>query len=200
MDPIISIALSYLLLYKYLALFVLVFLGSLILPLPDNLILLASGAFASQGVFNLPAVLALTAITTISSDILGYVLTRTYGMAVLGLFRIKEHHITKINRYVTDYTGITIFVTRLAGPFGPAVNFVAGIIKVPWHKFILFDSLGNLADIILYVIAGYLLGNYWLVYSTQIGIVVASIGSLVLIIFIVVRLWKKYRPSRTGDN
>ena len=74
MDYVLATTLSYLLIYKYLAFFVLLFLGSFILPLPDNLILLAVGAFASQGYFSFFLVLILAIITTTASDILGYVL------------------------------------------------------------------------------------------------------------------------------
>jgi len=191
MDSILTIALSYLLLYKYLAFFVLIFLGAFILPLPDNLILLATGAFASQGYFSLTAVFILALVTTMTSDILGYFLTRRFEMSVLKFLRIPERHIKTAHHYVEDYTGMTIFITRLAGPFGPAVNFISGLIGVQWHTFVLYDFLGNFVDVVVFLVAGYLLGNYWLVYSDQISIIVASIGTIVLLVFVVVRLWKK---------
>ena len=53
MTAILSALLSYLLLYKYFAIFVLVFAGSFIVPLPGNAMLFAMGAFSSQGYMNL---------------------------------------------------------------------------------------------------------------------------------------------------
>jgi len=196
MDYILATALSYLLLYKYVAFLTLIFLGSFILPLPDNLILLATGAFASQGIFNFPLTIILAIVVAMASDILGYVLTRKYGIAVLKMLHIKESHVTKVHRYVNDYTGITIFITRIAGPFGPAVNFLAGFLKVSWQKFLLFDFLGNLVDIVVYMVAGYILGNYWLDYSGQIGTIVAVLGSAILIIFVVIHLYNNRKKIK----
>ena len=131
-----------------------------------------------------------------ASDILGYVLTRKYGIAVLKMLHIKESHVTKVHRYVNDYTGITIFITRIAGPFGPAVNFLAGFLEVSWQKFLLFDFLGNLVDIVVYMVAGYILGNYWLDYSGQIGTIVAVLGSAILIIFVVIHLYNNRKKIK----
>ena len=49
MSSILSPLLSFLLLYKYVGLLVFTFADAVILPLPGNTILLATGAFASQG-------------------------------------------------------------------------------------------------------------------------------------------------------
>lgn len=43
---------SYVLLYKYVAIALVVYSGAVILPLPANAMLLAVGAFASQGYFS----------------------------------------------------------------------------------------------------------------------------------------------------
>ena len=191
MNYVLATALSYLLIYKYFAFFVLLFLGSFILPLPDNLILLAVGAFASQGYFSFFLVLILAIVTTTASDILGYVLTRKYEMSVLKLLHIPERHIKTANHYVEDYTGMTILVTRIAGPFGPAVNFIAGIMGVPWHTFLIYDFIGNFVDVVLFMSAGFILGNYWLAYSDQISLVVGIIGTIIMIVFVATRWWKK---------
>ena len=190
MNTILATSLSFLLLYKYWAFLVIIFLGAFILPLPDNLIFLATGAFASQGYFNITIVLILALLTTVGSDMLGYFLTKIFGPEIFRIFHVKEKYVKKIEHYVNDYTGVTIFLTRIAGPFGPAVNFIAGLIEVPWQKFLLYDVLGNLVDIVIYVVAGYLLGNYWLEYSNQIGVVVAVLGSILIVAFILMKIWK----------
>lgn len=196
MNSILVTSLSFLLLYKYVAFVVIVFLGAFLLPLPDNLILLATGAFASQGYFNLYIVIAVAIATAITSDMAGYFLTRTFGMKMFNFFHIKESHIKTIHRYVNDYTAVTIFVTRIAGPFGPAVNFIAGLIEVSWQEFLLYDSLGNIVDIVVYMVAGYLLGNYWLVYSDQIGWIVAILGLVMLVASVIYKSVKNKKQDR----
>ena len=53
MNVILTAILSYLLLYRYFALFAITFLSALIAPLPSNTSMLASGAFAEQGFLNI---------------------------------------------------------------------------------------------------------------------------------------------------
>ena len=48
MNYILASALSYILVYKYFAIFTFLFVGSFLLPLPDNAILLVTGALSSQ--------------------------------------------------------------------------------------------------------------------------------------------------------
>ena len=48
MDYILTTLLSYLLLYKYAAIFVVVLVSGFLLPLPSNTLLMAAGAFASS--------------------------------------------------------------------------------------------------------------------------------------------------------
>ncbi len=76
MDYLLAALLSYLLLYKYVAVSVVSFLAGLILPLPSNALLLAAGAFASQGYISATAVFFFALVSNVLGDSLGYALTR----------------------------------------------------------------------------------------------------------------------------
>jgi len=52
--------LSFLLLYKYLGLFIIALVSSIALPIPASVALSAAGGFASQGYLNIYAVLGVT--------------------------------------------------------------------------------------------------------------------------------------------
>lgn len=162
-SSILTILLSYILLYKYATLFLFIFLGSFLLPLPDNTLLFAIGAFSSQGYLNVLLCILVAYFSNVLADILGYYLTHHYGPNILKVLHVKTQSakFVKVESWLRKYAGVTIFFTRLAGPFGPAVNFLSGLIKVPFKKFLLADLSGNFIDIFGLILIGYAVGNYW---------------------------------------
>lgn len=185
--------LSYILLYKYFALFVIVFAGAFIFfVVPGNAILLAAGAFASQGYMNGFLVFLCAFVANISADAIGFYLTRIYGAKIMRALHINRGgKFAKVEHYLTNYAFGTVFLTRIAGPFAPTVNFVAGFIGVSFKKFLTADVLGNLVDIGFFVGAGYVLGNYWEAFLNDTWI----FGFLCFIAFIIYLFaksrWKK---------
>jgi len=75
----LGIFLSYLLVYKYLVLFLIVFLASLILPLPATALIMAAGAFSSQGYFNFSEVLLVAFAGSVLGDCCGYFISFYFG-------------------------------------------------------------------------------------------------------------------------
>ncbi len=190
----LTVFLSYLLIYKYLALIVYVFLAAFILPLPLNAAFVALGAFASQGYFNVFVVWIAAFSTNVSADIIGYYITNKYGESIFRKLHINAQSakFLKIEKWLREYAGETIFFTRITSPFASIVNFISGFIGVPFKKFILADLAGNFIDIVFCVFAGYFLGNYW----EEFLINVQYIGIAIFIIFVLsllVRIYgKKY--------
>ena len=193
LSPTFTVLLSYILLYKYLAFILFIFLGSFILPLPDNTLLVAVGAFASQGYFNIFAVIIIAMITNVTADIFGYFLTYRYGNDILKLLRIdaKNAKFVKAEIWLKKYSAVTIFFTRIAGPFGPAINFLSGLIKFSFKKFLLADLLGNVVDLTFFTLTGYFLGNYWQTFLKNIQ----YFGWLIFLIFVLYLFYKMYLKS-----
>ena len=82
MSFLIQFILPYILLYKYIALFVITFLASIALPIPAGGLLVASAAFASQGYFNIVKVIIVVIIANVLGDNVCYWLTRIFGIKI----------------------------------------------------------------------------------------------------------------------
>ena len=82
MSNFVALLLSFLLLYKYWALFAVIFVAAVLVPLPTNSVLLAAGAFASQGYFSFWLSLAVAVGANIAGDCFDYFLARRYGRRV----------------------------------------------------------------------------------------------------------------------
>ena len=186
MSSLLTLFLSYILLYKYATLITFTFLGAFLLPLPLNTAYFAVGAFASQGYFNILNVWLVAYAVNVLSDFLGYFVTYRYGKDILKILHIKPENknFVKVEKWLREYSGETIFFTRLTTPFASLVNFMSGLIGVPFKKFAFLDMTGNFIDVSFFVLAGYFLGNYWEEFLKNIQ----YLGTLIFIIFILTLL------------
>ncbi|MBU6427278.1 DedA family protein [Patescibacteria group bacterium] len=191
MDYLLSSLLSYLLLYKYLAVSVIVFFSGLLLPLPSNTLLFAAGAFASQGYLSFVAVFMSALISNVIGDSLGYALTRFWGTRFITEERLNRFKpVAKVEQFVRKHAGLAIFITRFLGTPGVIVNFLCGLIGVSFRRFVLYDIVGNMLDIGGFLVIGYVVG----VYSENFSDIAQLVGWIVLIlilIFMIARLFLK---------
>ena len=194
MNLFLSSLLSFVLLYKYWALSVIIFSGALILPFPANALLVAMGAFASQGYANIFVVLFLAIFTNVLGDCFGFFLTYKYGQKIIDKFIPQwDAKIFHVEKFLRNYAFGTIFLTRIAGPFEPYVNFLSGVIGVSFRKFLLAGFLGNTLSIAFFVVAGYILGNYWQEFINDMWV----IGAAVFIMFLIYLAYKTIKKRQT---
>ena len=196
MTLFLSSFLSFILLYKYWAIFVITFAASFLLPIPMNAIITAMGAFASQGYLNGPFALSLTILTNVLADSFGFYLTHHYGQIIIDKLIPKwDGKVFSVEKYLRRYAFGTVFLTRIAGPFAPYVNFLSGLIGVPYLKFLIADFLGNAIGAIFFFVAGYILGNYWQTFLNDIWIVTIVITVLFVIYVLYKTLMRKKKDE-----
>lgn len=189
MDYLLSTLLSYLLLYKYVAVSAIVFLAGLLLPLPSNTLLFAAGAFASQGYLNAIGTFAVALISNVIGDSIGYSLTRFWGTRFITHERLRRFKaVNKFEQFVREHAGSTILVTRFLGTPGVIVNFLCGLVGVSYRRFVLFDIIGNTLDIGAFLTIGYFIGVYSDNFS-DITQIVGWIALVIILIFIIARLF-----------
>ena len=118
MNEILARLLSYVLLYKYVAVGLIVYVSAVIVPLPTNAMLLAVGAFASQGYFNYWILAPLAVIANTLGDLTDYGIARYYGEWIaraLRLHKIKFYYQLKEElRTDADAHGFHYTLCRIA--------------------------------------------------------------------------------------
>ena len=194
MSSLVSFLLSFLLLYKYGALFVLIFVAAVILPIPTNTLLLATGAFSSQGYFNFFISLVIAVVANVLGDSLGYFLAQKYGRKVLQKLHIKiPSYVEKLEHYVDKHPGYTIFLSRFFGTADSVVNVFSGFAGVHFEKFIFYDFLGNFVSTGSVLFTGYFLGIHWQDFLNLFNLAGWIIFGMILIILFLLFLW--YRKN-----
>lgn len=197
MSAILSFLLSYVLLYKYLALFFIVFSASIIVPFPVTEIMIAVGAFVNQGYFNPWMSFVVAQAANVLGDLIDYLITRRYGYAPLHKLRLSRSRLfKKVEEELKAHARSTIFVTRFAGGLGPLVNFLSGAAGISFKKFLTFDFLGNFVYFVGALSLGYWAGGYWENLSDFLGLAIGTLS--VLVVFSI--LWRVYQAIRNRHS
>jgi membrane protein DedA with SNARE-associated domain len=199
MDFLLAPLLSYLLLYKYVALFVVVYSVAVILPLPSNVMLLAVGAFSSQGYFSFWLSLAVAVVANTLGDLTDYVIARKYGDAVVRTLRLNKFaFFLQLEKELRTDAAITVFTTRFAGILSTPASFLAGVAKVPLGTFLWCDVLGNVIEPFVALSLGYLAGDYWTDFSGPLSLI-AGIVAVGVVLFVLVRIYRRMERKYGGS-
>lgn len=196
MNFILTQILSFILLYKYWALFTLTFLASFIIPIPPGTLIMASSAFSHQGYFNIYTVIIVSILGNILGDSASYWLSRKYGYQILSKIGLKKlldsERYKSFEKKVDSKAGLVIFASRFEVSANLIVNIISGMSKIPYRKYLLYEIPGEILQISLYGTIGYVFGDSWQLLSSIIGRIL-----LITLIIIVVILFAKYKKSKS---
>jgi membrane-associated protein len=151
----------------YIILFVVIFVetGLVAMPfLPGDSLLFTAGIFAASGELNLSYLLILLLIAAVLGDNCNYWIGRKIGLRV---FQLKFRGKPIVNKKYLDQTelffaknGVKAIIMARFVPFVRTfAPFAAGIGKMNYNRFFLFDLLGGFLWIFSLTLAGYLLGE-----------------------------------------
>ena len=170
-------------------------------PIPEDLPIMAGGFFCGKEdpITSVYIMLPLLFISIVGADGIVFFLGRKYGHHVpkLPLFRrfLTEVRLRKTEANLNKHGGKFIFVARfLPGMRAPAF-FTAGIFKLPYWKFLLFDGTAALLSVPFFFFIAYFLASEFerakkLAFEYQI-IAVITVVSAVVAIIIIKKLFKK---------
>jgi membrane protein DedA with SNARE-associated domain len=117
--------------WGYLAIFVLVILGNMGVPLPEETILLLAGYLVWQGDLRLPIVLAIGILSAVVGDNAGYWIGRHYGQGAIECYGHwvlgNSKRLESMRGFVTRYGPMGVFAAR----FLPGLRFMAGPLVLP---------------------------------------------------------------------
>lgn len=198
MAGLLQSLLTFILLYKYGAIFALTFLASMAVPIPSGAVTVAAFFFATQGYMSAPLIFAASTVGNVLGDVLTFWLTRRYGrhfMRRIGFGRLLDASIVqKLEAQIDKHPTSTVFISRLTTAVTPLVNVLVGFTKMPFRLFAGAAILGEAAETGISFIYGTFFGNQ-LAYIFQIGGMTGMIV-LVLAFLLALLLWKRRRARQ----
>ncbi len=134
--------------------------GLVVTPfLPGDALLLGAGIVWAQTDHNPYVLFVLLAVAAILGNIVNYFIGRTFGNEIMKRNIIKEKYLEQTHDYFTKYGAFTIVVARFAPFVRTFAPFIAGMSKMEYPKFLLYNAVGAVAWTAIFISAGYLFGE-----------------------------------------
>jgi membrane protein DedA with SNARE-associated domain len=150
--------------YGLWALFAIVALESMGLPLPGETALVSAALYGgATGHFALWEVIAVASAGAVSGDTAGYWIGRTLGFRLLARYgrhvRITEDRL-KIGRYLfRRHGGKIVFFGRFVALLRVLAALLAGANHMPWPRFAVMNAAGGIVWAASFATAAYLFGD-----------------------------------------
>ena len=175
----------------YLAVFTLPFLEAAVLlgfVLPGEAAVVFGGVMAGQGHLSLWVVLGVAIVGAILGDSVGYAVGHRYGRGIqqsrLGR-RVGEERWQRSEEFLRRRGPLAVFLGRFTALLRALVPGAAGMARVPYRLFLVFNILGGLIWASLCVVGGWAVGAVIGDYIAYVGYAVAGVLVIVGIAHVV---------------
>lgn len=151
--------------WTYFILFIIVFCetGLVVTPLlPGDSLLFAVGTFCALGSLDLATAAILLTAAAIAGDTVNYWIGACLGPKVFhnGKSRfLKKEYLDRTHGFYEKYGGKTIVIARFVPIVRTFAPFVAGIGKMTYWRFLVYNVTGGIAWILIFTLGGYFFGN-----------------------------------------
>jgi membrane protein DedA with SNARE-associated domain len=147
--------------WGYLGIVLVVVLGNVGLPVPEETVLALAGYLVWSGRLHLLPVLLVATASAVAGDNLGYWLGRRYGRAAVERYArwlLTPGRVMAIERFITRYGALAVGAARFVGGFRFLAGPLAGAVGLVFRSFFLGNLLGAVLFVPYAVGIGYLIG------------------------------------------
>jgi membrane protein DedA with SNARE-associated domain len=165
------------------------------LPVPgETILLLASFLAYSEHKLALPWIIVVGVCSATLGDNAGFAIGSYGGRPLLERYqrtlRIRPAVITRGEELFARYGAATIFVARFIAGLRIIAGPLAGVLRMPWRKFLVFNFLGAVLWVSVIASVGYLFGKHWdglvdLVQDTNLAV------AIVVVVVCIFFWWKR---------
>jgi membrane protein DedA with SNARE-associated domain len=149
--------------YGLVILFVLIAMESAGVPLPGETALIAAGVLAARGDMDIVEVIVVAAAAAIIGDNVGYWVGRLGGRRLLERWEPLERHASRVlpwsERFFERHGAKTIFLGRFFAVLRVTAAWLAGISRMHWWRFFLWNAAGGICWAVLVGLVSYFLGR-----------------------------------------
>ena len=173
-------------------------------PLPGETILLLASVLAFKShELRLPWIIVVGTIACTAGDNIGYLIGSAGGRPLLlrwkNFFRVKDEHIHSAEELLHRYGPVAIFFARFIAGARIVAGPLAGVLRMHWKTFALFNFLGAVTWVTVIASLGYLFGS-------QLDRLLATVKHvelallILLLIGLAVYLWRRRKRNSASSQ
>ncbi|GAA0352819.1 DedA family protein [Bacillus horti] len=187
--------------YGYFGIMLLLSLGIIGLPIPDEFLMTFVGYLVSKDFFSYPLAVLSSIIGALSGITISYILGLKLGLPFLKKvgpkIHISEEKIEKAQHYFRKYGVVMVFF----GYFIPGVRhltgYFAGIAKLPLRKFFLYSGAGATVWAFTFITLGNMLGYKWILVEHYVKkYALHALAGIILVAIILFVVYKRKQKKR----
>ncbi|HUH67245.1 MAG TPA: DedA family protein [Syntrophales bacterium] len=151
--------------WTYFIFFVVIFCetGLVVTPfLPGDSLLFGLGTFAALGALNMEWLLVLLATAAVAGNMVNYAVGKFVGPKVFHKENsrfLNREYLNRTHDFYERHGGKTIVIARFIPIIRTFAPFVAGIGKMSYLRFTVYNVVGSVAWVALFISGGYYFGN-----------------------------------------
>jgi membrane protein DedA with SNARE-associated domain len=170
------------------------------IPVPgETILLLASFLSYSEHELQISWIIVIATVAATIGDNLGFALGYYGGRPLFAryqsLFRIKASTLQKGEKLFAKYGAATVFFARFVFGMRVIAGPLAGVLRMPWRKFLIFNFLGAGVWVCTISAVGYLFGRHWQRLEQNLNIF--NIAVLVIVVAVGAVFWWRNRRGST---
>jgi membrane-associated protein len=182
-------------------LFAAVMVAAIGVPLPVTLMLVVTGSLVSQGVMNFWWAIGVASAGSVAGDQIGYAIGRWGGTKLvsrcIGWLGGRER-LAQAEAKARRWGGWGVFFSRwLVSPLGPWINFASGIAEYSWFRFAVWDVLGEVLGVVIFIMLGRIFSDRILALDAVLGDFAWALVALVAAVALGWKIWTATRDRRT---
>jgi membrane-associated protein len=156
--------------------------------LPGETAVVLGGVLASRGEVDLPGLIVLVVVCAIVGDSVGFEVGRHFGDRVLrwGPLRRHEARLDGARAFLRERGGVAVFLGRWTAFLRAVMPGLAGVSRMPYRRFLVWNAIGGIAWGLTFCLVGYLAGNSYEVVAQRIGVGGALATAALVVVALVV--------------
>jgi membrane protein DedA with SNARE-associated domain len=170
-------------------------------PVPgETVLLLASFLAYSERSLQLPWIIMVGTVAATLGDNVGYAIGHYGGRRLLdryrNIFRVSDEAVARGERLFLRYGAITVLFARFVFGMRVIAGPMAGVLRMPWKKFAVFNFLGAGLWVTVISVLGYAFGSRWkLLMQFMKRFDLALMAAFVVILAV---MWWRSRKEKSG--
>jgi membrane protein DedA with SNARE-associated domain/membrane-associated phospholipid phosphatase len=161
--------------------------------MPGETLVVASGFLAREGVFDLKILIIVIAAAAVIGDSIGYELGRRLGRGWLQYyghwFGVRERHLERVDAFFIRHGGKSVFFSHFLHLLRALMPFMAGASRLPYLRFVFYNTLGCVLWATIFVVLGYFFGHSWELIHRWAGRAGAVLGAFFLFLLALGWIW-----------